>query len=81
MPSKFLTRLQRDDVLQMRLPSGGGYGPAKERDPRAVLADIAEEKVTPAHAEIHYPGVMSGDRSVPDEGATRHLRGREQEGK
>ncbi len=81
MPSKFLTRLQRDDVLQMRLPSGGGYGPAEERDPRAVLADIAEEKVTPAHAAIHYPGVMSGDRSVPDEGATRHLRGHEQEGK
>lgn len=50
MPSKFLTPLVRDDVIELRLASGGGYGPAFARDPDRVLADVREEKVPVARA-------------------------------
>jgi N-methylhydantoinase B len=34
-------RLRAGDLVCLRTPGGGGYGPAAERDPDAVAADIA----------------------------------------
>jgi N-methylhydantoinase B len=34
---------------------GGGYGPASERDPVRVHADLRQGLITEAHARAHYP--------------------------
>ena len=42
-------------VLELRTGGGGGYGPAAEREPDAVHADLRAGYVTEAHARTHYP--------------------------
>ena len=74
MPSKFLTPLSRDDVIEIRLASGGGYGPAFERDPERVLADVREEKVSVAQAAEAYGVVLTGHPPRIDRDATRARR-------
>lgn len=51
--------LLRGDVVVMESSGGGGYGDPLERDPRAVLADLAEGVITPATAQRVY-GVVAG---------------------
>jgi N-methylhydantoinase B len=46
--------------FEMRLPGGGGYGDPLERDPDAVIADVAEGRFSQAEAERIY-GVVAGD--------------------
>ena len=74
MPSKFLTPLVRDDVIEIRLANGGGYGPAFERDPERVLADVREEKVSVAQAAEAYGVVLTGDPPRINWKATRARR-------
>ena len=74
MPSKFLTPLVRDDVIEIRLASGGGYGPAFARDPERVLADVREEKVSVAQAAEAYGVVLTGHPLAVDREATRMRR-------
>jgi N-methylhydantoinase B len=51
VPSKFPYRAtQAGDRLLLVAPSGGGYGPAAERDTAAIREDIAD-------------GVLSGERA------------------
>jgi N-methylhydantoinase B len=38
--------LEPGDVLTILTPGGGGYGPAKDRDPALVERDIRQEKIT-----------------------------------
>jgi N-methylhydantoinase B/oxoprolinase/acetone carboxylase alpha subunit len=45
IPSKIVTRLQKGDRVVLETAGGGGYGPAAERDPSALRADIADGKV------------------------------------
>ncbi len=52
--------------------SGGGYGPALERDPERVLADVLDELLTPEQAAQDY-GVVIRAGAV-DADATRALR-------
>jgi N-methylhydantoinase B len=73
-PSKFLTALHRDDVLEVRLASGGGYGDALVRAPERVLDDVREEKVSVAHAASAYGVVVAGDPLEVDFPATKRLR-------
>jgi N-methylhydantoinase B len=73
-PSKFLTELKRDDVLRIRLASGGGYGDPLTRVPERVLNDLREEKITVAHAAAAYGVVLTGDPPEVDEAATAKLR-------
>ncbi|MEM6594470.1 MAG: hydantoinase B/oxoprolinase family protein, partial [Pseudomonadota bacterium] len=40
--------------LRLSLPGGGGYGRPKDRDPRAVEADLQAELITPAQAKTDY---------------------------
>ena len=74
MPSKFLTPLDRGDVIEVRLASGGGYGRAFDRDPERVLADVREEKVSVSHAAEAYAVVLSGTPPGIDWEATRARR-------
>jgi N-methylhydantoinase B len=48
------------DVLMMESSGGGGFGDPLERDPAAVLADLAEGYVTPAAAAAVYGVVLAG---------------------
>jgi N-methylhydantoinase B len=42
-------------TLELTCGGGGGYGPASERDPEAVHADVREGYVTEAKAREQYP--------------------------
>ena len=46
----FMTTVQPGDRLEVRLPSGGGFGDPLERDPYAVLRDVLELKISIEHA-------------------------------
>ena len=52
---------------------GGGFGPAFEREPAAVLADVLDDKVSVAAARESY-GVVIADGTVDVE-ATAAVRG------
>ena len=55
VPSKFPYRAaQAGDRLCLVAPSGGGYGPAAERDPRAIREDIADGVLSPERARELY---------------------------
>ena len=53
-PAKFLTTVNNGDILKVRLSGGGGHGDPRLRDPKQIEDDLAEEKVTPAHAAETY---------------------------
>jgi len=42
------------EVLEILSPGGGGFGPARARDPRLTAADVAAEKITAAYAKRAY---------------------------
>jgi N-methylhydantoinase B len=46
--------------------SGGGYGPATERDPERVRADVAEGWVSRERARITYGVVLRDDGSIDE---------------
>jgi N-methylhydantoinase B len=46
--------LARGDRFVMRTSGGGGLGPARDRDPGALQADVASGHVTPAGARADY---------------------------
>lgn len=72
-PSKVTnTRCVAGDVVQITIPSGGGYGDPFERDPQAVLDDVLDELVSIEDAERHY-GVVIVDGEL-DADATASLR-------
>lgn len=62
------------DVLEIRLPSGGGFGNPFTRDPRAVLEDVMDEYLTAEEARRDYGVVVDPTSWAVDETATRELR-------
>lgn len=60
-------------VIRIETPAGAGYGPAFERDPQQVLADVISGKVSVAAARARY-GVAIAGRAI-DLVATQRLRG------
>jgi N-methylhydantoinase B len=55
VPSKFPYRAtQAGDRLYLVAPSGGGYGPAAERDPDAIREDVADGVLSPERAKELY---------------------------
>jgi N-methylhydantoinase B/oxoprolinase/acetone carboxylase alpha subunit len=62
------------DVLEIRLPSGGGFGSPFARDPRAVLEDVLDEYVTAEDAHRDYGVVVDTATWSVNEAATRELR-------
>ncbi len=75
MPSKFLTTIREGDVIRLRLASGGGHGDPLARPPAAVLADVVDEKITPAFAAEAYGVVLTGSPPTVDATATKLQRG------
>ena len=73
-PSKFLTGLLRDDVIEIKLAGGGGYGNALARFPERVLNDVREEKISVDHAATAYGVVITGNPPAIDAAATSRLR-------
>ena len=46
LPAKTTLEVRRGDLIEHTTASGGGFGPAADRDPAATELDIAEGKVT-----------------------------------
>jgi N-methylhydantoinase B len=72
LSSKETVRLDPGDTASVTTPGGGGYGDPTERDPERVLADVRDDKVSPAAAREAY-GVVVVDGDL-DRAATRRLR-------
>ena len=60
LPSKFSIRLAPGEVVRVEMAGGGGYGDPLERDPRLVLADVTEEKITVGRAREAYGSSSTG---------------------
>ncbi|MFP5336733.1 MAG: hydantoinase B/oxoprolinase family protein [Actinomycetes bacterium] len=84
LPSRYSDLpLDPGDTFRLETPGGGGYGDPWERDPEAVVADVAGGYVSEAAAREDYGVVVTRDRAgavVLDRPGTEGLRsGREQE--
>ena len=54
-------RLMMEDVVSIRTPGSGGYGPPLEREPMEVLCDVVEGKVSPDAAFDVYGVVLTSE--------------------
>jgi N-methylhydantoinase B len=50
--------LRPGDVVCLRTPGGGGYGPPELRDPAAVAADVEDGYLDERSAREHYPSAQ-----------------------
>jgi N-methylhydantoinase B len=71
--SKGLQVIPKDDRLLVEFPGGGGLGPASERDPERVRADVLNGYVSREQAKAVYKVVLSDELAL-DEAATASLR-------
>ena len=67
--------LQPGQRVTLRLPGGGGYGSPFERDPRAVLEDVRQGRVSVEAARREYGVAVDVEGWSVDEEETRRLRG------
>jgi N-methylhydantoinase B len=65
--------LDAGDVVSVRSPGGGGYGPPTDRDPNRVASDVRDELLTREAARSIYCVALTDDLAV-DEQETRRLR-------
>jgi N-methylhydantoinase B len=66
-----LTFCERGDVIEFHSAGGGGYGPAFERDPEAVQADVMNGYVSIDRARDDYGVVIDPETLKVDLEATR----------
>ena len=66
--------LQPGQRVTLRLPGGGGYGPPFERDPRAVLEDVRQGRVSVEAARREYGVAVDVEGWSVDEEETGRLR-------
>jgi N-methylhydantoinase B len=52
--SKATLRMKAGDIFSVQTAGGGGYGPASARKKQAILDDVLDLKITPAHANEAY---------------------------
>lgn len=62
------------DTLEIKLPSGGGYGDPVRRQAAAVLEDVLDDFLSVAEARQHYGVVIDEVSMSVDEEATARLR-------
>ncbi len=74
--SKATVQLAKEDRVRIETAGGGGFGPAHERDPEAVLRDVREGKITRARAREAYGVEIQPDAWAVDVAGTERLRGR-----
>jgi len=78
--SKGTTRVTGGSLMRVETCGGGGYGPAEERDPEAVLRDVIEGKVSAKRASKEYRVAIDTKNWVVDRAKTRQLRKRLRKG-
>jgi N-methylhydantoinase B len=66
--------LGKNDVLYMRMASGGGYGDPLEREPERVLRDVEDGVVSRQEARDIYGVAIDGDDPALNLAATEKLR-------
>jgi N-methylhydantoinase B len=71
--SKGVDQLKAGDLLSIRLPGSGGFGPPTERDPEFIRWDVLNGKVSADSARRDYGVVFDQDLSV-DRKKTEALR-------
>ena len=71
--SKGVSSIKAGDLLSIRLPGSGGYGPPWERDPARVRWDVINGKISQKSAQEDYLVVFNPDLTVNEE-ETRALR-------
>jgi N-methylhydantoinase B len=71
--SKITMQIKAGDLYRHITGGGGGYGPALERMPEAVAADVRNEKLSHQTAERQYGVILRNDGTV-DESATMQRR-------
>lgn len=67
-------RCAAGDTLEIRMPSGGGYGDPLLREPVLVLEDVLDDFVSVADAERHYGVVIDEATMTVDADATAKVR-------
>lgn len=77
--SKGISTIKAGDLLSIRLPGSGGYGPPWERDPERVRWDVINSKVSLRSAREDYLVVLNEDLTV-NEKETRALRAKAPKG-
>lgn len=65
--SKGVDHLKTGDVLSIRLPGSGGYGPPEERDPETVRWDVLNGKVSVQSANDQYKVFFDENMHVDSE--------------
>ena len=73
--SKGVGRLKAGDVLSIKLPGSGGYGPPVERNPEKVRWDVINGKISIESARRDYKVVLDQDLNI-DITMTKSLRAR-----
>lgn len=71
--SKGVSSIEAGDLLSIRLPGSGGYGPPWEREPERVRWDVINSKVGIRSAKENYLVVLNPDLTV-NEKETKALR-------
>ncbi|MGN0095099.1 MAG: hydantoinase B/oxoprolinase family protein, partial [Corynebacterium sp.] len=66
--------IRAGETLEIKLPSGGGFGNPFLRDPFQVLSDVWDEYLTAEDARRDYGVVVDTDTWTVDEEATAALR-------
>jgi N-methylhydantoinase B len=74
LPTKLTMPIQRGDILRHTLAGGGGHGDPLERDPKLVLEDVLDEKVSVERARTKYGVVIDLDQGRIDLGKTKTQR-------
>ena len=74
LPSKVTREIERGEVIRHEQAGGGGYGDPLERDPAAVVADIADEKISVNFARARFGVVLAASGQMADVAATARLR-------
>jgi N-methylhydantoinase B len=74
LPPLFTRNVTAGDVLALAQSGGAGYGPAFERDPEAVAADVRNGYVSLAAAAEAYGVVVEPEQLTVDGAATARLR-------
>ena len=59
LPSSLNVELRKGDILETRYGGGGGFGDPRERDPTALVRDIAEGKALGDTTTLADPNVVA----------------------
>jgi N-methylhydantoinase B len=74
LPSKVTREIQAGIVLRHEQAGGGGYGDPRQRDPKAVLEDVLDGKITEDFARAEFGVAVDLRAARVNEAATRDLR-------